>query len=187
MQIQLLSNQVSTKTNAKGKPYQELEVAYKNLTFQGKVESKKLFDFGAQADAFKTLVTAMPTSVFDVEVVKNGAGYNDWTKVTKGESLSTTATVSATTASRGSSSTASQPSKGNWETPEERKLKQIYIVRQSSLSVASQVLSVGQKTPPDAKAIIELAKQFEEFVFSNPLNEILKDSIESLEEDPLPF
>src|SRR3990167_24728 len=79
MQIQILNVSIETKPTKTGKTYQQAEVAFKNLTFQGKVEAKKLMSFGAQEQAFKTMTTAQPGQVFDITVVKNPAGYNDWT------------------------------------------------------------------------------------------------------------
>jgi hypothetical protein len=189
MQIQVLSNQVTTQTNKSGKPMQVLEVAYKNLTFQGKVESKKLFDFGVQADTFKELVVAKPSAVYEVEVVKNQAGYNDWVKVTKG--VQNVTVEGGTMTPRGASSgAATAPAKGGWETPEERAKKQIYIIRQSSLSTAVAALSVGSKVHPTVKDIIEYAKQFESYVFgdSNTSEVVAKDRglPEDMSED-IPF
>ena len=172
MQIQLLSNQVTTQTNKAGKPMQVLEVAYKNLTFQGKVESKKLFDFGVQAETFKSLVVARPSDVYEVDVVKNAAGYNDWVKVTKGDPngsvVGTGTTPTSQQGARNVSGTAQQSgTKGGWETPEERAKKQIYIIRQSSLSTAVAALSVGSKVHPTVKDILDYAQQFEAFVFGD--------------------
>lgn len=188
MQIQLLSNQVTTQTNSKGKPMQVLEVAYKNLTFQGKVESKKLFDFGVQADSFKVLAAASPTTTFEVEVVKNNAGYNDWVKVTRADVTSATAQATSSGPSRAGTSPASAAPKGNWETPEERAKKQVYIIRQSSLNVAVAALAVGAKKPLDAGEIIGLAKQLEAFVLDTgaDVSEVVKQDIESMDED-IPF
>lgn len=188
MQIQLLSNQVTTQTNKAGKPMQVLEVAYKNLTFQGKVESKKLFDFGVQADAFKTLVAASPTTVFEVDVVKNNAGYNDWVKVTKSSATSDVATTATSHSTR--TPVANASTKGNWETPEERAKKQVYIIRQSSLNVAAEVLQLNKKVPT-AEEVIELAKKFEAYVLDIPAasdnyaTAVSKD-IETMDED-IPF
>ncbi len=157
MQIQVISTSVETKPTTRGS-YQQLEVVYKNLTFQGKVESKKLMSFGASVDAFKTLAAPnLQNVVFDVTVVKNDKGYNDWTTATAAtaESPANTATPSK----------ASPAPKSNYETPEERAQRQIYIVRQSSLSSAVNVLSVGSKSPPKSTEVIALAKEFEAFVF----------------------
>jgi hypothetical protein len=161
LQIQVLSTSVETKPTTKGS-YQQLEVAYKNLTFNGKVESKKLMSFGANAEAFKALVTAPVTSVWDVEVLKNDKGYNDWIKVTKG---SPTATTAETPSTKVTAAPATQ--KGGWETPEERAKKQIYIVRQSSVSAAVNALSVGSKTQPKVEEVIAYARELEKFVFES--------------------
>jgi len=186
MQIQVLSNQVSTQTNKAGKPMQVLEVAYKNLTFQGKVESKKLFDFGVQADTFKSLVVARPSDVYEVDVVKNQAGYNDWVKVTKGSSVPTAGSSPAQSAT---SATATATTKGGWETPDERAKKQIYIVRQSSLSNAVATLTVGRKSEVKAEDVIELAKRYEAFVFGDDPSSVVSKDVGTIEtmDDDLPF
>ena len=46
MNITILSVQTTTQTAKSGKPYQQLEVAFKNNTF-GKVESKKIMPLGS--------------------------------------------------------------------------------------------------------------------------------------------
>lgn len=186
MQIQILSTSVTSKLNKSNKTYQELEVAFKNLSFNGKVEAKKLFDFGAQADTFKVLATAKGADVYEVDVIKNTAGYNDWVKVTKGTGAAVTASVPQNT----SATSATTSTKGGWETPEERAKKQIYIVRQSSISAAVNALSVGVKTAPKANEVIEYARELEAFVFEadRQANVASRDvgTIDTLEED-LPF
>ena len=181
--IQVLSTSVETKPTQKGS-YQQLEVAYKNLTF-GKVESKKLMSFGAGADVFKVMATATAASVWDIEVVKNDKGFNDWVKATKGTAVSSV--VDQPTKANVSSPAAT---KGGWETPEERAKKQIYIVRQSSISAAVNALSVGVKSPPKAVEVIEYARELEEYVFSTAsTSEVVRQdvgSIEDLSED-VPF
>ena len=53
-----------------------------------------------------------------------------------------------------------QTNRSNFETPEERAKKQVYIVKQSSISNALVVLSVGAKAPPSAQSILDLAQIF---------------------------
>lgn len=157
MQIQIIATSVETKPTSKGS-YQQLEVTYKNLTFQGKVESKKLMSFGANSAAFKTLSPAQAGQVFNVTVVKNAQGYNDWPTVTQvtGEAAPQT----------GGAVARSQPgqTRSTYETPEERAQRQILIVRQSSLSAAIATLTVGAKTVKPDEAIA-VAKQYEAYVF----------------------
>ncbi len=156
MQIQIIATSVETKPTTKGS-YQQLEVTYKNLTYQGKVESKKLMSFGANAAAFKALAEAPAGSQWEVTVVKNDKGYNDWTTVvaSTGAAAPPQAAVAAKT-QLGARST--------YETPEERAQRQVLIVRQSSLSAAVSTLAVGAKAvKPDD--VIAVAKQYENYVF----------------------
>ena len=81
MNITILNVAVPTQPTKTGKTYQIADIAYKNNTFQGKVEGKKVMSFGAQAEAFKVLATAQPGDIFNVTVGKNAQGYNDWIRL----------------------------------------------------------------------------------------------------------
>lgn len=175
IQIEIITQKPVTKTNKAGKPYQVLDIAYKNLSFQGKVEGRIIMSFGATAETFKALGTANQGDVFDIEIVKNDAGYNDWVSAKKSVAGATPAPASAP--SRGTSSTT-VPVKSTYETPEERAKKQIYIVRQSSLSSAIDLLSVGAKSAPKVDDVIATAQQFESFVFG--------ENVPAQPEDPSP-
>lgn len=197
--IQVLTTSNETKPTAKGS-YNMLEVVYKNLTFQGKVEPKKLASFGASVGAYTTLVEAKQGDVYEVEYSKNAAGFNDWTKVTKNLNGATTAPASGLSDGSPQSvrSTAINVSpKSTYETPEERAKKQIYIVRQSSISNAIESLTPGSKAALDPSKVIEVAKTFEDYVFGSgtvtpndqTANKLLKDigdSFGELESD-IPF
>jgi hypothetical protein len=160
MQIQVITTSVETKPTAKGS-YQQLEVVYKNLTFQGKVESKKIMSFGAGATTFKTLSTAQAGAVFDIEVVKNAAGYNDWTTATS----ATASTTPSEAPQQGYAAKTTTTPKSTYETPEERAQRQILIVRQSSVSSACTLLGVGAKAPLKVADVINTAKELEAYVF----------------------
>jgi hypothetical protein len=162
IQVQVLSTTQTAKQNAKGGTYQELEVAYKDLTNGGKVASRKVMDFAAK-EVFQLMSFAKPGEVFDIEMVKKGDFWN-WVKATKGTATAPSASpTGAKPIAGGQSGTAS---KGGWETPEERAKRQVYIIRQSSLGHAVTALKT-EKTIPKAEEIIELAKRFEEYVFSD--------------------
>lgn len=156
MLIQIVTTSVETKPTAKGS-YQQLEVVFKNLTYQGKVESKKIMSFGANAEAFKVLSDAQAGTQFDVTVTKNAAGYNDWTTVVPSTGGSAPATTAAKSASNASP-------RSTYETPEERAQRQVLIVRQSSLSAAVATLSVGAKSLKTAD-VIAVAREYENYVF----------------------
>ena len=58
--------------------------------------------------------------------------------------------------------------KSTYETPEERAVKQVYIVKQSSISSAINVLAIGAKTKPTTEEVLELANKFADFVLAKP-------------------
>ena len=163
MQISIISTSIETKPTAKGS-YQQLEVVYKNLTFQGKVESKKLMSFGAGASSFKALSESSAGGVYDITVVKNDKGYNDWTSATM--AVPGAAASAGQTALAGSVAGKPNPTpKSTYETPEERAQRQILIVRQSSVSSAVALLTAGAKSPPKSADVIATAKELEAYVF----------------------
>ena len=178
MQIQVLSTSVVTLMSKANKPYQQLEVAFKNLTF-GKIESKKLMPFGAQEGAFKALSGAKQGDVFEVTVVKNAAGFNDWTSCVQaapGTTPDVTAQSNTAGAIMGAGSiNKSVQVKSTYETPEERAIKQRYIIKQSSLSGAINLLTVGAKSPPTVEAILALADTLVAYVMETPEAVVKKD------------
>lgn len=159
MQIQIVTTSVETKPTAKGS-YQQLEVVYKNLSFQGKVESKKLMSFGTNANTFKTLADAPSGSTWEVTVSKNDKGYNDWPTVVSAE-----AAAAAGTPTTAAAKSYTPSPKSTYETPEERAQRQILIVRQSSVSAAVATLTAGAKAAPKSADVIALAKEYEGYVF----------------------
>jgi hypothetical protein len=148
------------------KPYQQLEVTFKNNTF-GKTESKKLMPFGAQEGAFKALSGAKQGDVFEVTVVKNAAGFNDWTACVQAAPGTTVETPHPGPTAAGSINKSVQV-KSTYETPEERAIKQRYIIKQSSLSGAINLLTVGAKSPPTVEAVLALADTLVAYVMETP-------------------
>ena len=183
MNITILSVDVKTVPTAKGS-YQTADVAYKNNSFQGKVEGKKVMSFGATKDSFSVLATAQPGQSYEVSIVKNDKGYNDWVS------------MAPATAGAASSAPAAVPSAGKpaanasprstYETPEERAQRQVLIVRQSSLSSAVALLVAGAKTAPSASAVVDVAKTFEAYVFGAPSDTADDGSIAAMASDEFP-
>ena len=159
MNITILSVDIKTKPNSRGGTYQDAEVAFKNNTYQGKVEGKSVRSFGAQEAAFKVLATAQPGETYDVTVVKNDKGFNDWTALQKAGVVQGGSPAPASTAKTG----ATAAPKSTYETPEERAKKQVYIIRQSSISSAIALHSVGAKTL-GLDPVLDTAKRIEAYV-----------------------
>lgn len=147
------------------------------MTFQGKVEGRKLVGFGEGKAAYDVLLNAQPGDVYEITVVKNGA-YNNWTNAVKATAGATPVASPAGGTINGASTTArpayTPATKSTYETPEERAKKQIYIVRQSSISNAIANLSVGAKAPPKGDEVLSLAKSFEEYVFGDVVDVVDK-------------
>jgi hypothetical protein len=165
--ITVLSVTVNTVPTAKGS-YQVADVAYKNNSFQGKIEGKKVMSFGATEGAFKTLVDGAVGVTFDVEYVqtqgKDGKTYNNWVKMTKATGAAQSAGDAVPAAMSQKGAMIGGSTRSTYETPEERAIKQVYIVKQSSISAAVNTLSVGAKKlePTD---VLKLAQEYTDFVF----------------------
>jgi hypothetical protein len=144
--------------------FQTADCAYKNNTFNGKVEGKKVTEY---SPAFKTLVD--PSSVgktFEVEIEKKD-GFNNWMSVRPADVSAPSVQTPSTTNVRQGGTAASAAPRSNFETPEERAKRQVLIVRQSSIASAVAALSVGAKSALKAEDIKVLAKDFEKFIFDN--------------------
>ena len=144
--IEVKSIDIVKATTKTGKPYEFIDLMYKNKSFQDKVEGKKVMPFGNK-EVFETLKNSEKGDVFYIGRTKNADGFWDWDKVQSHSNYTqevghkeTTAKVAPTT----SKSTA-------WETPEDRAQKQLYIIRQSSLTNAVNTL-VGNVNPEEVKS-----------------------------------
>jgi len=149
--------------------YQSLEVSYKNE--QGQVQGKKLMSF-TNPSVFKDIQTFAKDDRLDIEAYKDDNGYWQWRSVKK-EGDGASSKSSSTTRVTGS----------NYETKEERAARQKYIVRQSSISSAVQLLTAGNKTAtlPD---VLSVAKQLENYVFGeNPSTDSTATSVDDLTDD----
>ena len=144
--------------------YQFVEVVYKDD--QGRVNNRKVMSFGKTAQTFKDIQGYSSGEQVEVQTVretgKDGQPYNNWVAVGPVGSLGT-APVSQEARPAANAAPAAKGG-GNYETAEERAKRQILIVRQSSLSTAVGTLAIGGKPSPDAKTVIDLAKQYEAYV-----------------------
>lgn len=163
MKIKLMVTEVGQGTTKAGKPYEFLEVTYKNLSFDNKTETKKVMPFGAK-EVFNTLRNADPGQVFTLLREKDNAGYWQWIGITEGDTVIETTAPSGGGAKPATSAGASQSPRSTYETPEERAKKQVYIVRQSSISAAIETLKTDKKVPT-VNEVLAVAKQYEAYVF----------------------
>lgn len=135
----------------------------------GKVDSKKLVSF-SNKDVFNMFKTAAPGSTFEVTSEKDSNGYWQWTAAKPlGEGAATAAPTGMGKATP----------RSTYETPEERAKRQVYIIRQSSLSAAIDLLK--HNNPKGAIAIpdvVSVARDFEEFVLVNPEPDLTESDVQ---------
>lgn len=148
--------EVTTERVAKGRGgYNVANVVY---TDGGKNFTKKIMSFSNPA-VYETISKAQAGEQYDVTVTKEGEYYN-WTKIVKAGAASPT--------SAGSTPNSGRVTGSNYETADERKLKQLYIIRQSSIANAIEYLSKNPR--PDrvfssVTDVLEIAQDFVDFVY----------------------
>ena len=146
------------KKNGKG-TYGQLTVTFKND--EGKVEAKKLLEFATPADTFQKLRGAKKGDTFAITREKNDAGYWDWKDIS-----TQTAPVGKPAAAGGVAY-----SKPSYETSDERAARQVYIIKQSSLSSAVALLGPGAS----AEDAIAVAQKFTDFVLGERIQDMTDD------------
>lgn len=162
---------VAVKVENKGK-FRVASVTYKDK--DGKVDNKAIVSFAnatypATAEVFKTLSQSQQGDQYDVTSQKDEKGFWQWTSaISVGKNV------------QGASSSVAKIVKSSYETTEERAARQVYIVRQSSISSAIDYLvAQGGKPKFDVNEVIAVAQQFETHVFSkDPSGELLSEPVE---------
>lgn len=178
--IEVISvGQVTKVMNAKG-GYNTLEVAYRK---DGKVEGRKLVDF-ASKEVFKKAQEMALGQSYDITLTKDKNDYWQWSAIdpTQGANAgSSQVAQGAVAASPREAKGVSRVTGSNYETPEERAIRQRLIVRQSSLTAALTLLTHNmQKQHINPDLVTGLAQTFVNFVFdTNPIQELadMRDDI----------
>ena len=180
MRIEIINVQAATKPTKTGKTYVQLDVAYKNLTREGKIEGKKIMPF-QNPDVHANLQKATMGQVFEVTTVKEGE-YWQWSnvqEVAKGGNME----PQTSAASSGYASKGTPSPKSTYETPEERAARQRLIVRQSCLSNAVETLKVDKKGVDPTEAL-KLAERYVGWVFGEEAKVDVPDvGFDSMEDD----
>ena len=136
------------------KPTTTLEISYESGGVSGK---QRIVPF-ANPSVFKTLDGSAVGDSFDVALTTNAKGYDVWS------AIGAVGTIKASPAA------ATKVIGSNYETADERALKQRYIVRQSSIANAVAFLRTSSAfdtmQADTVEEVLVVAKQFEEYVFS---------------------
>jgi hypothetical protein len=149
IQIEIVTK---TITQPEGKKYKQMEVIYKNLSFQGKVENKKIIDFYAK-EIWPALEDAKKGDVFTVSRAKEGE-YWTWKGITAGANAGKSSTT-------GGSAPVSSGGATTGRTYVADDVKQVMIIRQSSIASAVRYYGENDVTP---EQVIDTAKKFEAYV-----------------------
>lgn len=145
--------------NAKG-GYYKIDVAFKS---DGKVQGKLLVDF-KRPEIYNKALELKAGDVVSVTLEKEPGsdGKEYWQWVALGDAAP--ASASPTPSAASSSKPTGRVTGSTYETPEERAVKQVYIVRQSSITAALKFLE-QTNTEASRDDVVDLASYFEEFVF----------------------
>lgn len=149
---------------------------------EGKSSNRTIAGVGKSKDVLNVLKEANPGDLYDIELVKSADDkYWNWEGAKKAEKQ-----VEAAAAK------TSYQTKSTYETPEERAKKQVYIIRQSSLSNAIEYLTAqGKKYSP--AEVFDHAQNFVDFVFQTErmdrVAKIAEKAAERVEDmqDDIPF
>jgi hypothetical protein len=146
----------NTHAAKNGRSYQSIEVTYKGDN--GQTATKKLMSF-SNPTVFSHIKDLTKGDQVNVTTTKDDNGYWQWTAIGGSETAPMQAQASSPT-------TGGRVTGSNYETKEERAARQVYIVRQSSISAAIGALTVGAKSAPTSESILSLAREFEAYVFA---------------------
>lgn len=155
--MSVVAVEAKTATSKVGKPYKLVELAYKNNTYQGKLESVKINQYSA---VFNQVAGMQQGQVYDVTKEKDASGFYQWLAV----SQQAPGTVAPTAVSQNAPVSVAA-AKGAYA--EQDAKKQIYIVKQSAVKAAVDLLSIGAKTPPSTQSVLEQAQKFVDYVFED--------------------
>lgn len=143
-----------------GGSYKGWELVYKTKDGQVQTIAKPVQGLKFNQTLRGQLAGLAAGDTFTLEQEKNAAGFNDVKTVVKGWADG----VQAPTAPQNSGVKATPYQARDYEGKDEREARQRLIVRQSSLTAAVNVLSVGAKAV-DKEAVKALANEFTDFVF----------------------
>lgn len=158
--------EVTVETVQKGRnKYQVATVVY---TDGGKNFTKKIMSFSNPA-VFDTVKNAKSGEEYDVKAVKDGEYWN-WASIERAGSGEAKAAVAGTPAATGGKVLGS-----NYETADERKIKQLYIIKQSS--IANAIARAAQHPDPNSVDVLSLAQMYVDFVYGT------NETLEQMDDD----
>ena len=149
MQIVFQGQETSFKKTAKG-GYSQMDISY--VDERGGNKTWKIFSF-SNPKVFDTFKNAKEGEVYEISTRKNDKDFTEWAAADKvGEGTGKPAATKA-------------PVVSQYETRDERNLRQRLIVRQSCLA---QAVAISKEEPLGLESILEVADKFVAWVFEAP-------------------
>lgn len=163
MQVKILDCSVEQIVKGKSR-YSKASVAYSS---NGEARTQNIMSF-VNPDVFKK-VQEMVGQTVEVSLTKNSAGYNEWAAITNIDDIKERPPqeVSNVAVPVGLAAAATRVTGSNYETPAERAQKQVYIVKQSSITAAINLATLNNESPTPNE-IIGVAQEFVNYVFDTP-------------------
>jgi hypothetical protein len=163
--MRVIFQEVNVEHVQKGKTrYSKAVVTY---TSGGRNMQQTMMSF-TNPDVFALVQKLAPGQEIEVEITKNDAGYNQWASVKPVAAEDSAPAAGGKVAATGGKAPVSQ-----YETREERQLRQLHIVRQSSVSSAIAALTPGAKAALKSEDVIAYAQELVDFVYSDNTEEDL--------------
>ena len=172
MRVKIVNVDVEKVSNGKTS-YSKAAVTY---LYDGQARTQNIMSFTNPA-IFKAVQEKVGQDV-EISITKNAKGYNEWASLDEAGAAAGIQSPQATPPSSSAPPSTTRVSGSNYETKEERAAKQIYIVKQSSLSSAI-ALSEANKAKASPEEVIAVAQKFVDFVFEQDM------SMESLKSDAI--
>ncbi len=158
---------VAVETDVKkngGGSYKGWELIYKSDGGDVRTIAKPIQGLRFNAPLKKVLEELAGGDQFTLVQEKNDAGFYDVKSITKGWAEGTPSLPASPSQTKGSATSGNAYAARDYEGKEERTARQRLIVRQSSLSAAVAILTVGAKAV-DKEAVKALADELTDFVF----------------------
>lgn len=158
LQIKIIDiGEVSTEKRGNNS-WQQYEVTYKDLE-KNKVTGHRLMSF-KNPEVFEYFKHVNKDDTITVQIAKNEAGFWEWVSV--GESEWPVASAGAKSNAKPTAKTYTPTSKpvSQYETREERAARQQFIIRQSSIASAIELVGHGKTVD----AVLNVAQQFTDWV-----------------------
>lgn len=161
MKIRVIDVSQPESVNSGKNRYSKINVTYRDED-SGKVGAKQIVSF-SYPEVYQFLSKATKDLVLDIHLSKNDKGFWDWTGVGEMQSSNDSTAKSPAPAAPA----AYKRPVPDYETGEERRERQHYIIRQSSISNAIETLKQDKKAL-GIEEVLSVAEKYEDWVTRRP-------------------